>query len=57
LAFGSYSGRIVGQARKVDHAVDAVQRAGRDIAHVRLDDLDPVFELRERLVSPVEPVE
>ena len=58
LASGSYS--AVGSFERpgqVDHAVDAVERAGGHVAHVGLDDLDAVEDVRERPAAPVEPVE
>ena len=50
--FASGSNLAVGSLREpgeVDHAVDAVERAGGDVADVRLDELDPVDERGERL--------
>ena len=41
----------------MDHAVDAVERVVGDVAHVGDDELDPVADVGERLLAPVEAVE
>jgi hypothetical protein len=46
LASGSYLGRrIVGEAGQVDHAVHAVERALRKLAHFGLHELDLVGQV------------
>jgi hypothetical protein len=50
-------GRVVREAGEVDHGVDALEGARRHVAHVRLDEVDPVAELGQRPLAPVEAVE
>jgi hypothetical protein len=41
----------------MDHGVDAVERAGGDVAHVRHHQLDAVEHSRERPLAPVQAVQ
>ena len=50
-------GRIVRQAREVDHAVDAVEGRGGDVAHVGHLDFDAAGVGLERTLAPIEAVE